>query len=186
MTRSIGATLVSTLQQATSQPFVAVQFLFDSGTLRLWSGIGSYTFGTDVYSGVGDFLSIAAVKETSDMSADSMTITLAGQNAATVSLALQEPYQYRKATVHLGVWTNAAHTTYAFYKIFGGDMDTMSIRDDGDSSIITMTIENALAAFDRSNNFRYTQESQQALYPGDTFFSFVTDLQDKEITWGRK
>lgn len=186
MSRNIASGLVTALTAQNSEPFILVELLFDSAPLRLWSGIGSYTFSGNVYSGVGDLLSITPARENSDMSADTMVITLAGQNAATVSLALQEPYQYRKASVYLGAWTNTAHTTYQVNKIFGGDMDTMPIKDDAESSTITLTIENALAVFDRSSNFRYTQESQEALYAGDTFFSFVTDLQDKEILWGRK
>jgi hypothetical protein len=33
--------------------------------------------------------------------------------------------------------------------------------------------------------WRYTHESQQALFSGDLGFEYVTAIQDREITWGR-
>jgi hypothetical protein len=71
-------------------------------------------------------------------------------------------------------------------EVFGGFMDTMDIEDSGDSSIITLTVESKLVQLERAKERRYTHESQHSRYSGDTFFSFVSDLQDKEVVWGRK
>ena len=64
-------------------------------------------------------------------------------------------------------------------------MNTMSIEDGGETSTITLTVESKLVALERGSNRRYTHENHIARHPNDTFFSYVTALQDKEIVWGR-
>ena len=65
-------------------------------------------------------------------------------------------------------------------------MDTMTIDDSPESATITLTVENRLIDLERVNPFRYTQENHKTLYSNDTFFSYVSDLQDQEIEWGPK
>jgi hypothetical protein len=98
-----------------------------------------------------------------------------------VSLALQEPYQNRACRILFGV-TNVADVI----EVFGGFMDVMTIEDSGETSTISLTVESKLVQLERAKELRYTNESHRALFPSDTFFSFVADLQDKEVVWGRK
>jgi hypothetical protein len=65
-------------------------------------------------------------------------------------------------------------------------MNQMPIEDSGDASTITLTVESKMVELGRARIRRYTHESHQARHPGDTFFSFVADIQDKGIPWGRK
>jgi hypothetical protein len=62
----------------------------------------------------------------------------------------------------------------------------MQIEDSGETSTITLTIESKLVELNRARVRRYTHESHQSRHPNDTFFSFVADLQDKPVVWGRK
>jgi hypothetical protein len=64
-------------------------------------------------------------------------------------------------------------------------MDQLSIKDNADSSTIEVKLESRLIDLDRIRPFRYTEEVQDGLYSGDTFFSTVQDLQDKKINWGK-
>ena len=41
-------------------------------------------------------------------------------------------------------------------------------------------------SFQRSIERRYTDEDQKNLYAGDVGCEFIPDLQDKQITWGKK
>jgi hypothetical protein len=65
-------------------------------------------------------------------------------------------------------------------------MNTMTIEDSGETSNISLTVESKLIELNRARVRRYTHESHQARHPDDTFFSFVADLQDKSVVWGRK
>lgn len=181
MSRIVPSSILTALSQPEVQPFYAIEFSFDSGTIRLWTGYGDRTISGQTYTGSGSLLTISGMEEVADMSAKSTTVTLSGIPAELVSLALQEPYQNRPCRILFGV----ANST-DIVESFSGFMDKMTIEDSGDSASISMVIESKWVKLDRVNIRRYTSESQKSRYPNDTFFDYVSDLQDKEILWGRK
>lgn len=156
--------------------FVAVELMFDSGALRIWSGIGDKSIGGQTYTGTGSLLSVGGIEESDDLSAPGASISLNGVDSSLVSLAIQEPYQNRDCRILLGSGDD-------FFEIFSGFMDVMTIEDSGETCIINLTVESRLIILDRKVPLRYTQETQNSLYPGDTFFSTVASLQDKKVDW---
>jgi hypothetical protein len=181
MSRSIPAAILSAIGQPEVYPFYAVEMLFDSGAVRLWTGYTDRTIDGQTYLGAGTLLSISGIDEINDLAAKSATISLNGISSEIVSLSLAEPYQRRQCRILWGVTTVSD-----FVEIFGGYMNTMAIEDSGETSNITLTVESKLIELNRPRVRRYTHESQKSRYPTDTFFSFVADLQDKDIVWGRK
>ena len=161
------------------QPYYAVELLFDSGPVRLWTGVYERTIEGNTYVGVGTLLSIPNMQEVADMSAQSAEVTLSGISSSIVSLALQEPYQGRQARILFGIEGQNP------IEIFGGLMDVMTIQDSGESSTVSVSIESRLVELERVRPFRYTDASHKLRYPNDDFFSFVPALQDREIVWGR-
>jgi hypothetical protein len=105
MSRAIPSSLLTAISQDTIQPYYAVEFMFDSGTLRLWTG-----------------------------------------------------YSNKDITV----------------------------RGTGETSNITLVVESNLVELERASNWRYTNESHKSRQPDDLFFSYVQDIQDQQIAWGRK
>jgi hypothetical protein len=180
MSRTIPAALLTALSEATVEPFFAVEMLFDSGALRLWTGYGDRQIDGEAYVGGGELMTIGGLEETSGLAAHPAQITLSGVPSSIISLALSEPYQGRKCRVLFG-----ARPVADFVEVFSGLMDKMSIIDEAEHCSITLTVESKLVELERPRLLRYTQESQESLHPGDTFFSFVTDIQDKEVVWGR-
>ena len=156
--------------------FVAVELMFDSGALRVWSGIGDKSIGGQTYTGTGSLLSVGGIEESDGLSAPGASISLSGVDSSLVSLAIQEPYQNRDCRILLGSGDD-------FFEIFSGFMDVMTIEDNGETCIINLTVESRLIILDRKVPLRYTQETQNSLYPGDTFFSTVASLQDKKVDW---
>ena len=175
------------------QPFYAVEALFDDNddtrwdesgyagenAIRLWTGYGNKDIGVNTYTGSGNVMSISGLEEVADLSAKNITITLNGVDSSLVSIALDEPYQRRLCRVYFGTDDTTA------MEVFTGFMNTMTIEDGGETSTITLTVESKLIALERGSNRRYTHENHIARHPNDTFFSYVTALQDKEIVWGR-
>lgn len=232
MARTVPASIISALAQPEVYPFYAVEMLFDTAPLRLWTGYGDRTIGSQTlaagfiaagqrykivslgttdftaigassntvgvfftasgagsgtgtvlpaYLGTGNLLTISGLEEAGDLSAKSASVTLSGIDNAIVALALAEPYQRRTCNIYFGV-SNANDVV----EVFSGYMNIMSIEDSGETSTITLTIESKLVELNRARVRRYTHESHQARHPGDTFFSYVADLQDKAVVWGRK
>lgn len=194
MARSVPAAILTALTQPEVYPFYAVEMLFDQrsgtdldgnpidyGPVRLWTGYGNKTIDGETYFGAGDLLAVSALEEVNDLSAKSASITLTGMPGEIVSLAIKEPYQRRSCRILFGV-----SNVDDFVEVFAGKMNQMPIEDSGDTSTITLIVESKMVELNRARVRRYTHESHQARHSGDTFFSFVADIQDKGIPWGRK
>jgi len=181
MSRTVPANLLTALAQKEVQPFYAVEFLFDGGDVRLWTGYGERTISGETYVGGGSLLNIQGLGEVADLSAKKITISLSGVPSGLVSLAIQEPYQRRVCRVYFG----AANVTQVV-EVFSGQVNGMPIEDSGDSSTITATIDSKLVETGKASNRRYTSENQKARFAGDTFFDYVNAIQDADIVWGRE
>ena len=64
-------------------------------------------------------------------------------------------------------------------------MTSLVINDTPDGATVTIDAENRLVDLDRPSNLRYTKESQNFLFSGDTGFNRVASIQDKQINWGK-
>jgi len=180
MSRTVPSALLSALAQSEVQPYYAVELAFDSGTVRLWTGYGDRTIESNTYVGAGSLLNIQGLSEVADLSAKAITISLSGVATDLVSLALQEPYQRRRCRVLFGV-TNITDIV----EVFAGSVNTMPIEDSGETSTIVATVDSKLVETEKASNLRYTSETQKARYAGDTFFDYVSAIQDAEVVWGR-
>ena len=78
MSRSLTTGMQSAITADLVRPITLVQCAFDSGNLNLWSGIGDLTVDSVDYVGAGSLLSIGEIAETSELSANGITVTLAG------------------------------------------------------------------------------------------------------------
>jgi hypothetical protein len=178
--RTIPAGILTALGQDVVEPWYAVNLDFDGGPLRLWTGYGSRTIEGRTYLGVGTIMSISGLEEVADLSARQVTVEFNGIDGGVVALALQEPYQRRRARILFGV----AGQSDAI-EIWAGQINTISTLHDGQRAQVTVTLESRLVELERAKTRLYTDESHQAYAPGDSFFSYVSGLVDREIIWGR-
>ncbi len=179
MSRTIPTGLLTKMNSSEiTDLFFAVEMFFDSGTLRVWSGVGNKTIGGNTFTGTGALLSVSGMEESSDMAFNGASVTLSGVDSSLISAALTEPYQNRICKIYFGSDSDVL-------ELYQGYMDVMMIEDSGETSTITMNIEGRLIVLERVVVRRYTQESQVSRYPSDTFFSYTADLADKPVIWGR-
>jgi hypothetical protein len=166
------------------RPIVLVQCDFDSGALNLWNGIGDLTVSGTTYVGGGTLLSISSMKESADLAANGMTVTLSGVMEPLISKARDEPYQGRELVIRLGAMDASNSVISTPVIIFSGFMDTMVIQDGAETATISVSVENRLIEFQRSRIRRYTAEDQKIDYPDDKGLEFVAEISEKEIVWG--
>lgn len=184
MSRTVPAALLTALDGDEIEVFYAVDLAFDSGNMRLWTGYGDKTINSQTYTGTGNLLTIDGLEEASDLSARGTTLTLNGLDSTIINYALTEEYQGRLVTIYWGVGSETV-------EVFSGYMDKMTIQDTAERATISLTVESRLIALERPNIRRYTRESHagvrtaKGLSGSDTFFDWVTKLQDKQIVWGR-
>ena len=186
MSRDIHSTMVAALSSGEFSPFYAVDLNFhnpDTNTdapIYLWTGTGDLSANGNTYTGAGELLGVGNLEEAAELKASGLSLSLSGIPENLLIAALSHEYSGRDAKVYFGIQDNPN-----LIEVYTGFMDTMQIDDAPDASTITLTIENRLIDLERTNPFRYTQESHESLgYSNDTFFSYAQDLQDKVEEWG--
>ena len=179
MSRTLPTGMAAALASGSVELFYGVEMLFDSGALRFWTGYGDRSINGHTYTGAGALLNIDGIAEVADLSAVGITVTLSGISSSIISLALQENYQGRVARVYFGV--NGIEDAV---EVFSGLMDVMVIQHGGETMTVDLSIESKLVTLQRANLRRYTRQNHILRHPGDTFFNYVTKLQDKEVVWG--
>lgn len=185
MSRTLSSEMQAVATAEVVRPIYLIDMEFTSGSVYFWSGVGNLTFNSNTYIGAGDLLSIGSVSETAELQANGATVTLTGIKQSLVTIARDEPYQGRPLTIRLGALDDSGDLVSSPVIIFSGFMDVMTIADGGETSTISISVENKLIAFERSFVRRYTSEDQKIEHPSDKGFEFVTKIQEKEIIWGR-
>lgn len=190
MTRTLSSTIVAHVTGAVVYPVFLAQFQFDSANLNLWTGYRTLSFnpgtGAEDFLGAGDLGNVSPIMETSQTKATGLDFTLSGINSTLVSAALLESYQDRACALWLGFMDPAGSGTLLdSIEIFRGRMDVMTIVESGETSTIGVSAESVLVGLQRSNIRRFTAEDQKKDYLNDTGFDQVTQLQMKEIVWGK-
>ena len=190
MARDITSDFNTAIKDTTVQPIFAIELEFSDGTLRFWSGYGDITMtaggSSKTFTGTGDLLTISPIGESSTLQMQGITVALTGIKSSLVSTALTAQYTNRNGTLYMGLYNSSGAVIDDVYTLFKGKMDVLNINEGAETSTITLKIESRLVSFELPLNRMYTLEDQQVDYSTDLGFEFISNLQDKEIIWGKK
>jgi hypothetical protein len=157
---------------------------FSDGTVRYTSADRDVVYGSVNYTAAGNFASISAVEEGTELESHSITIGINGIPAENLSLAIGATYQNRTATVYLGFLDINYDLVADPFVAFKGRMNSMDIVL-GETASIQLGIQSRLVDWDKPRIRRYTNEDQQNYYSGDKGLEFVNEMVDKDLVWGR-
>ena len=166
-----------------TQPLV--HFAFDSGDLRVWPGPADLVAGGETWIGAGTLLSISQVEENSEIVAGKVDFGRNGVSNSLISLALGEHYQGRTVEMFLCFFDENGAVIQTPVPIYKGKLDIMELEDDGRKCSIIVRAESRLRNLRQAPLTRYTDQDQKALFPGDRFFEFLPQMQEKRLIWGR-
>lgn len=166
--------------------FIAVKAEFDTDDIRVWTGNDDLTIDSETYIGAGSLLTIGEVTEGREVKSEGISIALSGMDKTVLSYALTENYQNRPITLFLGFLMGGSNEVAGTLTLFKGRMVNLTVNDSPQGSIINVDAENRLVDLERPSNLRYTAESQEFLFSGDTGFNRMQQLVDKQVTWGQK
>lgn len=183
-TRNITAGVLAELTKSHVRMGLLAKLEFDSGDTKVHSGVGDLVFDGETYTGVGILGGVSPIVETQEIRATGVTLTLSGVPEAMAALVLAEDCQKRPASMWLAFFDVDDNLIADPYKILTGQMNYMNFTADGDSSTVEVLIENALIDLNKTDLHHYTDANQKITYPNDEGLSFVSVIQDKEITWG--
>jgi hypothetical protein len=164
--------------------FVAVDFDFPSGHIRLWSGIGDLAILGNTFTGSGDLGKISVPEERAGLDAPRKTFALSGVDPSIVAEADLDACFGRSVIEYFGLLNSETRTLIDDPEInWEGRIDNVR-RVDGAEPVIEVNAEHRMILLDQSDGWRCTHEHQQRFYVGDNGFNLVMTLQTKEILWG--
>jgi len=190
MARDITSDFNTAIINTVVQPLFAIELEISDGTLRFWTGNGDITMtaggSSKTFTGLGDFLGISPITESSTLQMQGINILLTGIKSSLISSILSAQYTNRDATLYMGLFNTSGSVIADVYTLFKGKMDVCNISENGETSNISLNVESRLVVFELPKERLYTLEDQQIDFSTDLGFEFIPELQDKEITWGKK
>lgn len=183
MARDLTAGMQSEVQAQSLRPVIFYEGEFASGTLRLWTGIGTFSWNGQSWTGAGNLLAISPVVETPDVRAVPMKAQLSGMPPSLVALAYGQTRQGKPGRVWFGAMDAAGTIVPDPYLAFVGRLDVTEDEDDDESAMITISYENRLIDLERPRVRRWTHEDQQIDHPGDLGLQYAASLADQVLEW---
>ena len=186
MSRGLSTAIVNALKDDVVRPVTFARLDFSSSTLYLHDSIGTFTWGGNDWLGVGDFGSVSAIEEGTDISPYSITLTLSGLDStiADIGSAGTEDYYLRDVDIYLGLLDEDEALIEDPSPIWSGFMDVMTLVTGTQSNnSIALTCESELAKIDRSADLKYTHVQQQRVNSNDLFFEYLHEIEGVKILW---
>lgn len=184
MARNLTAAQLAEITAQNLRPALFVSLAFTSGTVYLWSGVGSISWNGQTWLGVGDLGQVSPIGETSDVTAVSVKLSLSGIPADMVTHALGEVRQGAPVFIYQAFLTTAGGIVSSPNTAWSGRMDTCEISESGETAIISITAESRMLDLRRICPRRYENQDQTIDFIGDLGFSYVASLQEASVFWG--
>jgi hypothetical protein len=185
MPRDITSDFVDALSQSGIIGEFFFEGVFDSSTLRLWTGSGAIVFDGETYQGGGDFRATGSVKESYRTSSSfGLSVTLSGVSQTNIALALGGTKQSGQGVLSL-VLFDESFSQIGAMPIFSGTLNGVSIGGDGNTSQVLLNYESKLFRSNTNREVRLSNEYQQSRFSDDKGFEYLTQLASARIFWGR-
>jgi hypothetical protein len=183
--RPLSPEVLEQLNSPELKPVIFCEGLYRSGYLRLWTGLGEIPWNGHIWMGLGIMVSISSIRESVDIRADGITLTLSGIPNEMLSLGLNEAVQGNPVRIWFGVLDEQDNVIADPYMAFAGRMDVPTITEEATTASISLSVENRLIDLQRTRERRYTDNDQQIDYPGDRGLEYVPNVQEWNGIWGK-
>jgi hypothetical protein len=186
MSRNLTSALQTEFAKQGLCPIVLVQAQFTSGTIYVWSGIGTLSWNGHPWLGVGTLGSISTLSEGTEVEAQGIAIGLSGIPSDLILQILGECRPNAPVKVWLGAVDSAGAVIVDPYQSFSGRMDVPEIQEGAETCSVSIHVENRLIDLGRARERRWTHEDQKIDYPTDLGFEYVASLQEWNGLWGKQ
>jgi len=168
------------LQSTSITPGLFVQIQFRSTTVYIWSGIGTVSWNSQTWQGLGSLLSLSPLENAPTIQARGISIKLSALDSSLLPPAISDFQAGLPVTVYFTVNSGGTWLTPPIIAWTGRtDQPTFDIGPE--KTEINLACENRLLDMNIPSDRRHTTEDQQALYPGDLGLMFVDGIQDLTI-----
>lgn len=178
----------------------------DSGDYAFWQGLGSFTYDSVTYLGIGQMGTVQPLAQSSGLVASGLELVLSGldQDGAAddgdlYTVLDDEDFHGRPVSLYRFYFDpdkarkSAAELILA-ERLFKGFMDRVErdevavLNEAGDgtlSSELRVYCESRAIEYGRNHLTMRSNEHQQRLFSGDKGFEFTPDMARREFYWGR-
>lgn len=179
--------MLAALSAPILSPVIFVEMAFKSETIRCWSGVGSVTWNSHTWTGLGAFLSFTTPEDSSTVEAKGISVVFSGIDPSVLSECLSDYQLGLPCSLYLGLWSTTVINTLVSSPViaWSGRTDEPTLDVSATESTITINCESRLLDMNVAVDRRFTQEDQQLTYPGDLGFQFVSGLQEQTLFWGQ-
>ena len=165
--------------------------LWDYGTgIRLTTGSRNVDWDSNTWYATGGLLSFEAARETTDLSGQSVRVTLDGVSQLAIAAFLAEDYVGGLAELYLAHLDSDGSIMADPVKIFAGYMNhKWTLREhigEGENyaTVSTILMGPAAARFKQVRGIKANLNSHTAHFSTDTFMRHIMALEDGDIGWG--
>lgn len=184
MSRGLAAANLTAAQALHVRPLFFVELQFDTATMYVHNGVGSYVWGGQTWQGLGAMGTVSAIESGADLTAYGVKMELYAFDPTVLAEASNEAVYKRAVKIYQGFLNENGALVADPHVIWSGFGDHMSISLGGESDTVTLACESELAFLDRANGARFTDEDQQQRYSGDTAFRYLPQMVDAMVIWG--
>lgn len=182
MSRDISTTNLTEINSAHLHEVLLVKLEFDT-PVYCHSGIGTITFNSNDYLGVGQFGGVSNPTETEQLRPTSLTLSLSGIDSTLITEALDSGGYGDIVTIYTGYRQDDGTLVDDPWITWKGFLEFASIRHGADNAV-TLTCQHDLAILNENDGARFTDEDQEVRFTGDTGFQYVTDMAGIKLVWG--
>ena len=184
MARDVHGNTLTELSKQTVRPILLLKMELSTPAM-FWSGVGTFLWNGDIYVGAGGLAKISSVKEQSLLQATGMKFELTGIPTKNLFIALQAQYQDKIAKLWFALTDGSLNILGDAILVFLGRMDVMTIKEDGNTASVSVTVANRLKDLERPRVRYYTEVDQKERYSNDDGLSFVAPMNDGgRVEWG--
>lgn len=177
-------TLLNAMEQPNVSLVLAAEIDFPSGVTRVHTGTGVVVINGQTFLGVGTLGDVGSVTEENSTSSSTMSMALSGLDMSLVGATLNEEVIGRNVVCYIAVMNDQGNVIAANILFEGFITDTAL--QAGQQNALSYVISNVFERWSQGLPDRYTDESQQRLYPGDRFFRYIAQMAERSIFWGSK
>ena len=181
MTRLVDSNTLRAMTRDDYRPVVLVEIVSPSLNIRLTSNTQDVVFDTDTYT-AGLLSGIGEISETTDLKDAQTAITFSGIDAAIKAAVVASDFINSSVTIRIQFFNQNWQSSGDGIIYFSGAVASQNIAS-GQTSSITVSCKSRIASMSRPRSERYSDQEQQAQYPGDLGMQYAAELASKEIIW---
>jgi hypothetical protein len=184
MPRDLVASYAAELGSSIIRPVFFAQIQFKSKTEYVCTLGGSYLWNGQTWLGLGSVAGIGISMEDIEVNASGLTVTLSGISDDLLGESLADIQLLAPATVWVALMDENLNMIGTPAVYFGGIVGAPEVLMGTETSTIALQLETHMVRMQIGQHKRYTAADQRLIYPDDTGFNWVEQLNDLALRWG--